>query len=226
MGLDMYLNKFPRYKNVTAEQISAIEDYFDWLREKEKGSKYSNCTFNEWCGRDLSVLPDVATIEYFRQFYKVTYSDWDTEKKCPWYRIHKEVGYWRKANQIHNWFVENVQGGEDDCCYHREVTKEIIEELLDTCVKVLNNTVMVLGTVKNGQTMENGEWKDNLELGKVIIDSSVAEDLLPTTSGFFFGSTDYDEYYMDDIKHTIEVCQNVLETTDFDKEMLYYVSSW
>ena len=27
----------------------------------------------------------------------------------------EDVGYWRKANQIHNWFVQNVQGGEDDC---------------------------------------------------------------------------------------------------------------
>ncbi len=23
--------------------------------------------------------------------------------------------YWRKSNQIHQWFVENVQGGKDDC---------------------------------------------------------------------------------------------------------------
>jgi hypothetical protein len=23
--------------------------------------------------------------------------------------------YWRKANQIHKWFVDNVQNGEDDC---------------------------------------------------------------------------------------------------------------
>jgi len=29
--------------------------------------------------------------------------------------IVEEVGYWRKANQIHNWFVENVQNGIDEC---------------------------------------------------------------------------------------------------------------
>ncbi len=37
-----------------------------------------------------------------------------------------EVGYWRKANQIHNWFVKNVQGGVDDCGYYG-VTKEKLE---------------------------------------------------------------------------------------------------
>ena len=25
------------------------------------------------------------------------------------------AGYWRKANQIHRWFVQNVQGDEDTC---------------------------------------------------------------------------------------------------------------
>ena len=29
--------------------------------------------------------------------------------------IEEEAGYWRKANAIHRWFVENVQKGEDDC---------------------------------------------------------------------------------------------------------------
>ena len=65
-----------------------------------------------------------------------------------------------------------------------------------------------------------------MEDGKLIQDSSVAEELLPTTSGFFFGGTNYDEYYLDDIKETINIITHVLETTDFDKEMIYYVSSW
>ena len=29
--------------------------------------------------------------------------------------IEEEIGYWRKANQIHNWFVNNVQNGNDNC---------------------------------------------------------------------------------------------------------------
>ena len=26
-----------------------------------------------------------------------------------------QAGYWRKANQIHQWFVDNVQEGVDNC---------------------------------------------------------------------------------------------------------------
>lgn len=195
MGLDMYLNRMPRYKNITAEQVRGIEYYFDWIREKEKGSEYSSCTFEEWCNRSLSSLPDVETIEHFRQFYRATYSNWDTKKEYPWYRIDEEVGYWRKANHIHNWFVDNIQNGEDDCRYHREVTKEDLEELLDLCHEVLCNP-------------------------------DLAEQRLPTCSGFFFGDTSYDEYYMQDIKDTIDIITTVLETTDFETQMIYYVSSW
>lgn len=47
-----------------------------------------------------------------------------------------EVGYWRKANHIHKWFVDNVQDGEDDCDdYH--VNRTSLEALRDTCQAVL-----------------------------------------------------------------------------------------
>jgi hypothetical protein len=48
-----------------------------------------------------------------------------------------EAGYWRKANQIHKWFVDNVQGGQDDCGYYR-VSREQLEELRDLCRQVLD----------------------------------------------------------------------------------------
>lgn len=50
-------------------------------------------------------------------------------------KTYFEVGYWRKANAIHNWFVENCGGGEDTC-QQMEVSLEKLEELLDVCKKV------------------------------------------------------------------------------------------
>ena len=79
--------------------------------------------------------------------------------------ITQEVAYWRKANQIHRWFVDNVQDGEDDCDYHEVCTKGIIEELLNTCKRVLNSSNPV----------------------------SEAKRWLPVQEGFFFGSYEYDE---------------------------------
>jgi hypothetical protein len=109
--------------------------------------------------------------------------------------IIEEVGYWRKANQIHKWFVENVQGGKDDCEEYY-VGIEGLKELLEACRQV----------------------KDNWETGK---------ELLPTQEGFFFGSTEYDEYYKQDIEDTIEIIEGILkEEEEGARGDYYYSSSW
>ena len=46
--------------------------------------------------------------------------------------------YWRKANAIHKWFVDNVQDGVDNCDSY-VVEKEHLEALRDTCLQVLDN---------------------------------------------------------------------------------------
>lgn len=49
-----------------------------------------------------------------------------------------ELMYWRKANQVHKWFVDNVQEGKDECEEHY-VNVEQLETLRDTCRAVLLN---------------------------------------------------------------------------------------
>jgi hypothetical protein len=46
------------------------------------------------------------------------------------------VGYWRKANQIHKWFVDNAQDGVDDC-RAAYVSREQLQELVNACKNVL-----------------------------------------------------------------------------------------
>lgn len=49
-----------------------------------------------------------------------------------------ELGYWRKANHIHKWFVNNVQNGVDNCGdYH--VPKKDLETLLIICKQALED---------------------------------------------------------------------------------------
>jgi hypothetical protein len=54
------------------------------------------------------------------------------------YGVHVEVtcAYWRKSNQIHKWFVDNVQGGEDNCGEYY-VSHEKLKELRETCRQAL-----------------------------------------------------------------------------------------
>lgn len=56
--------------------------------------------------------------------------------KMPVKWIECEAMYWRKANAIHRWFVKNVQEEVDDCKSYW-VSIEQLDELLETCKKVL-----------------------------------------------------------------------------------------
>lgn len=53
-----------------------------------------------------------------------------------------------------------------------------------------------------------------------------AEELLPTQSGFFFGGTEYDNWYFDDVKDAIEMCELFLKHFDFENYDLVYQASW
>lgn len=64
---------------------------------------------------------------------------------------------------IHQWFVDHVQDGIDDCHYHNECTKEILEELLYTCEKVKQIAVLNKGKVIIGQKFTNGKLKNYYE---------------------------------------------------------------
>ncbi len=111
--------------------------------------------------------------------------------------IEEEAGYWRKANHIHKWFVDNCQDGVDDC---REayVNEEDLNQLLDCCKMVKS-------------------------------DHSLADSLLPGQGGFFFGSTEPDEWYFKNIDDTIEIIEAILKDKEGREYLpydVYYRSSW
>ena len=222
MGLDQYLNRAPRYKDLTIDDINKIDAYLNWKNDENVCNKY---TVEQWCGISKNKMPSKEAVKYFEQFYTIKYYHWDNKHEYGRGGIIDHVGYWRKANQIHAWFVENVQDGEDDCgCY--EVEKWQLEELLDICKLIKDKCKLVDGTIKTGEHLKNGNWVPDYEDGKVIDNPDIAEQYLPTKGGFFFGSTDYDEWYMQDIDDTIMIIENVLKETDFDTQIVYYSSSW
>jgi hypothetical protein len=104
--------------------------------------------------------------------------------------ISLDAMYWRKANAIHNWFVCNIQEGEDDCKEY-EVDRGQLEELLSYCRQAL-------------------ETKD--------------AEILEPVGGFFFGSTEIDQYYWEDIQNTADGLAKVLALPD--EYSFHYQSSW
>lgn len=51
------------------------------------------------------------------------------------------IGYWRKANAIHGWFVNELAGGEDDC-QEIPVPREKLVELRDLCKSAVSQPAM------------------------------------------------------------------------------------
>ena len=176
MGLDMYLNKTKRVENLSVEDYSTINEALPWNTEEYDFKK------------------GLTAICKVKDAFKLNDEVKERGSHFTYLSIFKDAGYWRKANAIHKWFVDNCQDGVDECQLS-EVTEGKLQELLDACKSVK-------------------------------VDNKLAGDLLPPQSGFFFGSTEIDEWYMQDIDQTIDILSELLDTTDFEKEIVFYQSSW
>lgn len=138
--------------------------------------------------------------------------------------IDERAGYWRKANQIHAWFVENVQNGVDDCKSYY-VSRKDLQQLLDTVTDILGKVKMIPGTLCTGYRFEStGEKTEMTEGGQIVANPEVCK-ALPTSSGFFFGDTSYNEWYVEQLQETKTILEDALrpEYSDCEYE---YSSSW
>lgn len=176
MGLDMYLFKYPKV-TINGKRI-ALENL----------------------DPDTLEIENPALFQQLEPFITYPY------EFMPGVRgYHKKVGYWRKANAIHAWFVRNVQDGEDDCRPY-SVSRKQLTELNDICKCLLHK-------LKVGS---DGE----------LVNAHLAKEMLPSQDGFFFGSTAYDQWYIQDLRTTCEQLEKVLAELNDDTHYICYKSSW
>ena len=108
------------------------------------------------------------------------------------------IAYWRKVNAIHSWFVRTQANGVDEC-QSIPVSREALEDLLNRAKQVLDR----------GGTQEAArEWD------------------LETRRGFFFGSTAYDEWYLENLRETITQLEAVLKAEWPMPVSFIYQASW
>ena len=191
MGLDMYMTvsrKLSRKRKSEREVIKLLDSLAGKIPADSDGTLYvGGYTTND----------DAIALGALLRSTKIG-ADVNTICKVDgiWH-LNKEFMYWRKANQIHQWFVDNVQNGVDDCgSYVVDLCQ--IDELLDDIDLVLSN-------------------------------HSLADDILPTQSGFFFGGTEYDKYYFSDLRETKRKLKPLRKRKAYRDETRYefrYSSSW
>lgn len=206
MGLDMYLEKLPR--NKTREELEAESDEA-W----EKGLGY-------W----RKNIRDV-----------------------------REVGYWRKVNWLHGFIVDTFADGVDKC-QEIELSRADVETIFCHCVdaaNVLSGKRLVCQKVV-GRKGYNPVFEDDTSVEPIVIDfkcgyrayseglwdktrdrywkveDCVKEKLnamLPPKRGFFFGTYEYDMWYVCDLCQTISTLASILEGWD-DNCRYVYQASW
>ena len=140
--------------------------------------------------------------------------------------ITEEAVYWRKANQIHKWFVDNVQEGVDDCG-HYYVSKENLEALLKTINDLFEEVkpYIDLSSVDFNE-MKNDDF-DGVIAKNIENINAICDKYLPTQRGFFFGGVKYDFWYFFDLNFTKKELEKLLEDNEENKVgSLEYHASW
>lgn len=147
-----------------------------------------------------------------------------------WKMKKDEIAYWRKANAIHAWFsrlYEKENDRELGNCEDLHLTEENLIELRDVCKKVLASCNLVYKEVPVKEyDFDKKGYVERTRIMKVVEDPSIAEELLPTQSGFFYGSTFYDENYVEELENTIEQIDKVLKEVNMEEYDLVYSAWW
>ena len=159
-------------------------------------------------------LEDDSIIDELKKFVTIPFHDAKLNN------IRVEVMYWRKANAIHNWFVNNCIDGVEWCKYTEVLISQLVE-LKDICKEVIDHSALISGKIIEGYTYTksaSGEITENVDMkdGYVILDPTFAKEHLPVADGFLFGSTDYDQYYYENIVYTYEGLNAILSVAPIE----------
>ena len=220
MGLDIYFHKVKKARKSKDEPLKTIKEYNDILnqRAKDKAKRYAK--------RMIKKLGNAANDSEYAEIYheifpkgmkKLTQYDWKYRKFIdevkPLDEVRKffenftvtyyaeEDAYFRKVNFIYHYCQPKLV---DECAF---VTKDDLEDIIERCDKIL----------------EGLKFKGE-EIPYEKID--LAQELLPTQSGFFFGSTDYDKWYFASVKDARRQMKKLLRGFNEDTDVIYVVMSW
>lgn len=165
--------------------------------------------------------------------------------------FEQNVCYWRKANSVHRWFVENCSSdGKTDDCEPCNVSVESLRDLHNICKRIVymvseRKTCLKLNPKIKKMLAENEKTKDekydtyfkfdknnlprmlNSHIGFYDLNNkSLLEhfkDMLPTQDGFFFGTTEYGGSYIGDVVKTVLMLDRLFARIDeFDKNKSDY----
>ena len=150
-------------------------------------------------------------------FHKANRSEWEQFENNPSDDFTpKVIGDFRKVNFLMSFFgyegnCEYKEIGRDKLEELRKVTKEIVR--MKPVVHRVKAVILPYGGGL-GPAEEENEYSE--------ADKRRCAEILPTQSGFFFGSTDYDTWYFHDVKEVYNWVDEVLDNLADDEVVLMY----
>lgn len=162
-----------------------------------------------------------------------------------------ESAYFRKANFVYAYFKDKL---EDECCFvtmddlkdltdrckkimdtdiYEYKLKMGLEEKNNQIEQSTNRLVALVGegkdTSKEQQHLKELKAKKEQtekELKDIEGKTGNCEKLLPTRSGFFFGSTDYDDLYFSKVESCYNQMCLLMDNFDEETEIIFVEMSW
>lgn len=216
MGLDIYFHKVSKVKVKGEPFTKSVEECSEILSKRSK--KFVKRFANSVC-KEMAKLYGVdrdAYVAYYKHLFNKRIKYW-TKYEWEYNRFLDKIEPIEEVKKWFNNFVETYYREsdayfrkvnflykyfenklEDECCF---VTKSELEDVIDKCNKILSTR----------------SERERLELAKTE---------LPTRSGFFFGSTDYDKWYFEDLKDVRRQFKKLLKSFNEDTDIIYVDMSW
>jgi hypothetical protein len=178
--------------------------------KRAKSDKYDkyNEAIDEWIKKEPKFYYADAPTER-RPYYnwhegeKKKYSEWLNAQPDPEEYGISECGYFRKVNFLLPYF-----GYTENC-------EDLIVDIDDLwTLKKFCNEILDAYKESEDASDEDEPWE------------TLANDLLPTEGGFFFGSTDYDEGYIQDVQEVRDWLNSLLVDGDVAEDEVVVMNCW
>ena len=153
-------------------------------------------------------------------FYKAKRSK-DNETKERFEEIRKALAteYLKSIDERNSKLINELEDEEEKINPWNEVAY----------FRKVNFLIPFFGYEENCSNIEIDKYQveDLIEACKeVLANHDKASFLLPTQAGFFFGSTDYDDWYFDDVQNVKEKFEEILADFDRDEDILLMHCWW
>lgn len=219
MGLDIYIKKVKR----TRKNADAIENS-DWEKIMESHEEQEKKAFSKVYKSAIKHLKNVDSDAYADEYKKwirklskfVNYPQFDL----------KDLGV-SYSYETGEYSFTPVPTEKFEECFD-----EILKHYYGHYVGYFRKVNCVYRYFEDKLTDETA-WvtKDECEdivkrCSAVLENPDLASELMPTRSGFFFGSTEYDKYYFSDLKNVRKQFKSFIKYFKTDDDLMFIHMSW